>query len=587
MTRLMELSPRVAVALQRTEFNQHQIASQWIDQGDEIFRKIDNLNLTSAEERGFKIALLNSTQSAKRYLRALGKDDSPVDEFSALLDEVGGYLGTVDLGQGLRANYFPRMVIDANYFNNIEEVNTYLEQLAKKKGIKLTDYEREIAISEVINGALSRGPDQAHFGRASANLQRRVQKVTQQNVDAYADPRQGFNDYIESITNQVERRKFFQGQGVKVDDLGPNAENIETVAQRLAKQLTGGDLTPEQVDEVATLIRMRFGPGEQAPARAVQHFKNLTYTGLLGNPIAAMTQFGDLALSMHRNGIVNTVTAIADQVGRRGKLAGLDKQELLGIRNAASDFQSRAATRDILNWSLKYSGFQETDRFGKNTFIKGAMLKNQKMTQDEFMQRWGKIFDPDSTDGSLPRTQKLWDDVQNFEEITPQNREDIGFMLWNELAGVQPISLSELPQRYLQHPNGRMAYMLQSFTLKLFDVMRKDIVRKLATPGERIEGAKNAAKLSSLFVMLNGGVDSATNFILNKDQDLPDIVLNNYMKMAGFNKFMFDNIGREGLGSTVLQTLAPPTVLIDAVTDPSKALQQVPIGGKILEGRIE
>ena len=267
-------------------------------------------------------------------------------------------------------------------------------------------------------------------------------------------------------------------------------------------------------------------------------------------------------------------------------MRGVDTS-LLGIRNVAADFASKTSTRDVLNWSLKYSGFQNVDRFGKNTYIQSALMKNGQMDQTAFKAKWSEIFDPDAAPGGpTPRTDKLFNDVQQFKGITPENREDIAFMLWNELSGAQPISLSALPERYLRHPNGRMAYMLQSFTLKLFDVMRKDIYNELRA-GNTMAAAKNATKLSSLFVSMNGGIDGFKNFVLNKDQNVPDIVMNNYLKMLGMNKFMVDSVSREGLGSTLLKTIAPPTVLIDAAGDPRKALQLLPLGGKLIEGRME
>jgi hypothetical protein len=591
MRRLENLSPRVAVALKEAEFQQHYHAGQWIGRGDELFKRIENANLTDAQRMQYKISLLNSTKNARAYLSSIGKTDAAdaIAEFDALLKDVGGYLNGVDLGHNLRANYFPRTVKDLEAFPKAiqQEVNTYLEQLAKKKGIKLTDFEKEIAITEVINGALTRGPDQVHFGRAASNLQRRTNKVDRTNVAAYADPHEAFNDYIESITTQVERRRFFKGQGVKVDDLGPNAENIETVAGRLAEQLKKGDLGPDEVDEVAQLIRMRFGPGEQAPHKAVQNFKNLTYTGLLGNPLSAATQFGDLALSMHRNGIANTVRGVLSDIGGKGKLSGLDKETLLGIRNAAADFASRTPTRDLLNWSLKWSGFQRVDRLGKNSFIRAAMMKNQQMDKASFNAKWKSIFDPDAPPGGpTPRTDQLFEQVKTFDGLTDANREDLGFMLWNELSDVQPIALSALPEQYLANPNGRMAYMLQSFTLKLFDVMRKDIYQQMAQ-GNRVQAAKNATKLSTLFVANNGTVDMFKDFMLNRESTVPDTIVDNYLKLLGMNKFMVGQIEREGLGSAILKTVAPPTVLFDALTDPKEALKLAPPVGKLIEGRIE
>lgn len=589
MTRLEQLAPRVAVALKEAEFQQHFRSGQWLSEGDKLFKRVEDSGLTDAQRETYKIHLLNSTEQAKRYLRTIGKEDAAlaVDDFSRLLSDVGVYLRGVGLGENLRKNYFPRMVKDLSQFEKIEEVNTYLQQLAKKKGIKLTDFEKETAITEIINGALTRGNEGTNFGRAAGALKRRTNKVTNKNVSAYADPHEGFNDYIESITNQVERRRFFQGQNVKVSDLGPNAENIETVASRLKDQLKRGGLSIDDLDEVTQLVRMRFGPGEQAPIKAVQNFKNLTYAGLLGNPAAAATQFGDIALSAYRNGVANTVKSVLGQIGGQGKaFRELDKDTLLGIRNAAADFQSKTPTRDLLNWSLKWSGFQAVDRLGKNTFIQSAMMKNQQLTDDAFRARWKSTFDPDAQPGGpTPRTDGLLQKVKNYKGLDETNREDIGFMLWNELSDVQPIALSALPEQYLKNPNGRMAYMLQSFTLKLFDVMRKDIYKNVQA-GNHVQAAKNATKLSTLFVSMNGGVDSFKNFMLQKDSTVPDTVMNNYLKMLGMNKFMITQAEREGLGSTVLKTIAPPTVLIDAVTKPKEALKLLPPFGKLIESRI-
>ena len=589
MTRIEAISPRIATALAHSEYQQSHKSGQWLQQGDELFKRIKDAGLSDTQLRAYKIALLNSTENAKKYLRAIGKNDAAeaVVEFDAMLKQVGGYLGEVSLGGSLRKNYFPRLITDFEQFEGIKEVDTYLAQVAKKKGTDLTDFEKENAITEAINGALTRGNEDTVFGRAASQLQRRTTKVTGQNVDAYADPHQGFNDYIEGITTQVERRRFFKGQNVKVDDLGANAENIDNIAVRLKDQLKNKDMTPEEVDEVAELLKMRFGPGEQAPHRAVQNFKNLTYTGLLGNPMSAMTQAGDLALSAYKNGIRNTVSSVVEQLAGKGKLTGLDKTSLLGIRNAAADFASKVGTRDLLNGALRYSGFQHMDELGKNTFINAAMKNNQQMDTVAFKAKWKSIFDPDAAPGApTPRTDALMDKVKNFKQIDDTNREDVGFMLWNELSGTQPIALSALPEQYLKNPNGRMGYMLQSFTLKMFDVMRKDVYNNMANK-QYMEAAKNATKLTSMFVAGNSTVDAAKNFILQRDSSAPEVLVNNTLKMFGASKFMVEQATREGVGSTLLKTLAPPTALFDAIGDGKKAMSLVPVVGRNIAETIE
>ena len=345
----------------------------------------------------------------------------------------------------------------------------------------------------------------------------------------------------------------------------------------LAKGL-GNTITSKQADEIAELIRARFGPGEQASGRGVQHFKNFTYAGLLGNPIAAITQLGDLALSAHRNGIRNTVRAVIEQLSGKGKI---DKHRDLGLRDATVDFASKVASRDVLEWSLKYSGFKTMDKFGKNVFINAAMKRNSQMSKGDFFKKWQGRYDPE---GGVRRTEKLWNDVQQFEKtgLTNANREDIGLMAWNELASVQPIGLSSLPQKYLENPNGRMAYMLQTFTLKLFDVMRKDILQQVQA-GNHALAAKNAAKLTSVFVLLNAGTDAAKNFLTGKTATPSELLINNFIKMTGANKFTLDTAGRQGLGPAITSMVMPPMAMVNALIDPKAAVGLVPVVGRNLQ----
>ena len=122
--------------------------------------------------------------------------------------------------------------------------------------------------------------------------------------------------------------------------------------------------------------------------------------------------------------------------------------------------------------------------------------------------------------------------------------------------------------------------------MKLFDVMRKDIAQQVAK-GNYKQAAKNAANLSTIFVLANSNVDAAKDFVLNKESTLPETVLDNYLKLLGMNKFMVDKAGRDGLGEALMGTIAPPTIVGNALLDPREALKMVPLGGKLIEGQME
>jgi hypothetical protein len=467
-------------------------------------------------------------------------------------------------------------------FSRTKEAAELFTLLQVRKGKPLSDMDKQEAIEKVITGALSNKGQDPAFARASSNLKRRTQHVTADNVDDYMDLETSLGSYAESITKQAERRRFLQGQGVNIDDLGVDAESGETIAKLLTRSLTKAKpgMTVDEVAEAADLISLRFSTGEQASGRHFQNFRNLTLTGLLANPLSAMVQLGDLAIGAYKNGIRNTVGEVVRSLTMQGSRTGLDVKDILGINNIAADFASSTGTREILNWSLKYSGFRSMDRFGKNVFIRAAMKNNQQLDDVAFRAKWSKNFDFDSVDDSTPRTDVLLQKVRNFKKIDDTNRDDIGLMLWNELSGAQPISLSSFPEKYLANPNGRVFYMLQSFTLKTFDIMRKDIL-DAARAGDYKRAASNATKFAGLFVLANGTIDGAKDFILGRDVNPNDIMFNNMLKLLGTNKYTIESSERLGIGQALVNTIAPPAALFDALGDSRKALKLLPIGGKL------
>lgn len=638
MTRVEQLSKPIAAALSRQDFLQSKRSGEILEAGQDFFNALRKSGLSADERSKLKIYMLTDTQKAYRYLTHVGAKDgskrvSEVKDGLLKIQEnmrsnlqyledvkLAGYtrMSTKKLRRALakaspttkgieemsdtvllkrlnnlsiatvvkasKEGYFPRKIENMDQFSKTKEAAALFKLLQVRKGKPLSDMDKQEAIEKVITGALSNQGKDPAFAKASANLKRRTQNVTAANVDDYMGLENSLGSYAESITKQVERRRFLQGQGVNIDNLGVDAESGETIAKLLTRALTKTkpDMTVDEVAEVAKLISLRFSTGEQASGRHFQNFRNLTLTGLLANPLSAMVQLGDLAIGAYKNGIRNTVSEVIRSLFMQGGRTGLDVKDIMGINNISADFASNTGTREILNWSLKYAGFRNMDRFGKNVFIRAAMKNNQQLDDVAFKSKWSKNFDFDSVDGSTPRTDALLQKVRNFKKIDDTNRDDIGLMLWNELSGAQPISLSSFPEKYLANPNGRILYMLQSFTLKTFDIMRKDIL-DAARSGDYKRAASNAAKFAGLFVLGNGTIDGAKDFILGRDVNPEDIMFNNMLKLFGTNKYTLESSERLGVGQAILNTVAPPTVLFDAIGDSRKALRLLPVGGKLIE----
>jgi len=189
---------------------------------------------------------MGDRRKAAAFLRQKGHMEAArhLEEVFYVLDDMRGYLRASGYKGPLLKNYFPRQIIDASQFKTIPEVQNYLQYLAKKKGVtSFSDAESEILLTNAVNEAMLKGQDNLSFGRTSSNLKlRQLFKFDDARLDAYADPMYAFDDYVENTVRQVERQKFFNEAGAKVN-IGANAENIETAAKLIAKDLQKGDMS--------------------------------------------------------------------------------------------------------------------------------------------------------------------------------------------------------------------------------------------------------------------------------------------------------------------------------------------------------
>ena len=181
--------------------------------------------------------------------------------------------------------------------------------------------------------------------------------------------------------------------------------------------------------------------------------------------------------------------------------------------------------------------------------------------------------------------------------------QDVRLLLWHDLSDMQPVALSEMPIKYLENPNGRAFYMLKTFTLKQFDVMRRDAFKLMANKGTRTEGAKNLLRYATYFTA--GGMSSQAlkDFIMGREYDVSDAFVDNMWKMIGFNKYGAEklaNTGVKGITEAGINLVSVPTgpyinMLDDALNysqyylgidkkneAENKTIKSVPIAGSVV-----
>ena len=168
---------------------------------------------------------------------------------------------------------------------------------------------------------------------------------------------------------------------------------------------------------------------------------------------------------------------------------------------------------------------------------------------------------------------------------------------FNELSGVQPISLSEMPLNYLRNPNGRIFYSLKTFAIKQLDVMRRDIVQEIQS-GNKAEGVKNLVAYMTIIPMMGATVEEAKDMLRGQGgsvDDIPDNYIDNLFKVFGGSQYVMDKyVGKGQIGTAVGEIIAPPTDWINAISEDvwkvasgefvgsdSKMMRELPIIGKV------
>jgi len=170
--------------------------------------------------------------------------------------------------------------------------------------------------------------------------------------------------------------------------------------------------------------------------------------------------------------------------------------------------------------------------------------------------------------------------------------ENVRLYQFSELARIQPITKSELPQLYHRFPNGRAAYMLNSFTLKQFDMVRTDAYADIKA-GKPVLGMGKLLRYGMILGLANATINQITDWMLGKEtEELNATTVGlNVLKNFGMSEYQLKNFSDAPL-KTVLSLGVPPFEMFDTLlktgeqkadgTRDWRAVQYLPIIGRPL-----
>ena len=437
------------------------------------------------------------------------------------------------------------------------ELQKMQDEYAQRKGkigaAELTDQEK----SEIANRYL-RGYGLTTDGLPKFAKKRKLDNLTDEQIEKfYTSPEESLSLYFRNAINTVERNRFFGRNLVKAKG---DIDIDDSVGKLIAEDTS---LSPEQINDLTGLIKSRFVGGEQSTGSAIGTIKDLGYMGTIANPISAIVQLGDLGVSGALNGFRNTFAAMF-----KTKDIGLID---VGINNAMQEVAEGGTrgTARLLNKLFDISGFRTLDRLGKETFMNASFRKaiNQVKTpagERAFKRKWGQFYGDDVF--------AIIDDLKAYKPKSKGGEgitDNIKFHGFNELSGIQPISMLEMPQPYLDNPNiGRISYMLKSFMIKQLDVARRGVIQEFKK-GNKKTAIKNATVLAGYLSAANVGTRLVRDLLLGRDiepEQIPTQAMWALTGVYGIDKYTTDRYLKEGrVTEYAVNFITPATPIVDSV----------------------
>lgn len=473
------------------------------------------------------------------------------NEIRETLDGLYKRANQVGFDIGYQKDYWPRMIKDTQgfleYLGKQEYWSILNEAIERKQmdlGRLLSQEEKANLVNTMIRGYKG---GQITLSKTGSMKERVIDLVTPELNVFYYDSPASLVKYIKEVDDKIAARKFF-GKGNK--DEGFN--NIDdSIGAYTVDLLAKGKITPKQELELRNILNARFNP--RGTHGIVGLYKNLAYITVMGSPLNAITQLGDQTWAIYRAGIYRTIKA--DVRGVLGKSA--ITKESLGIESnkIAQEFSDNGRMSKAVNKIFELTGLNKMDRLGKEALVKGAIEKYQSLAKNpplDFLKKLDDIFGNE--------TNQVLIDLKGGE-IT----ENVKLLAFNELLDFHPVALSEMPEKYLTSGNGRILYMLKSYTLKQFDIFRREAFQEMKK-GNWGKGVKNLLYLAFLVVLTNGVADEIKDLLTKRKTKLSDRVVDQLAMLAGFSRYNLGKVSEVGLGSALLKTITPPTNLVDNIS---------------------
>lgn len=583
-TRLNQINPKLKDRMRRYEFDLRQRVLRDERLAKPFLEK--HKKLSDKDKSYLDLALKNND---KQMIDEIVDRNNMRNEYSNVryvLDQLFERARKTGVDIGYITEYYPRQIKDPKgmlkFFKQQEqwpEMQKVINEKEEKLGRKLTDLEKAQLLNTMLTGI--RGKN-----RTPGNIKKReISVVTPDINEFYQDAPQSLLNYIYSVNDYVETRRFF-GKSAKSAEL--NEEAIKaSIGAFVLELLETGEVTGAQAQEVSDALLARFST--KGTGKNVSLIKNISYLETMGSVTSAITQIGDIAFSLYKNGFYKTGKAFSKSLLGKPEIT----KEDIGIEKIAEEFSDKSTSAKAVDKVFKIIGLEWMDRLGKQTQINAAFYKFKALAEKKdkkFIEKMKSVF------GKY--TEQVVNDLK--EGVASDN---VKFLLFSELADVQPIALSEMPEGYLRGGNARILYMLKTYTIKQIDVFRNEVFLQMRK--DPAKALSNFVRLSAMLILANATADVIKDLILGRPLESDDDeenyiwekITDNILRLSGLTKYSLYKFKKEGVAEGISSIVLPPILNFitrgakdidksmkdDGEFEPHQAeiIQSVPLLGKL------
>ncbi|MFO7890679.1 MAG: hypothetical protein R6V04_10110 [bacterium] len=585
-TRLNRISPAIKDRVRRYIYDTMNVSNNYRKRVEPFLVKMKKLH--PGDRKVLDLALKNrETKLIDEIIKSYGMKED-YDRVRKLLDSMWKEAESVGIEMGFLKDYFPRTIRDKdgllNELRGSDNWNMFQEAInAKQKKLDrpLTEVEVVKLIDQILQGytpGLSQKP---------GNIQNRAISKLDRNLDRFYYPSsESLVRYIDAITEAITARKFF-GKHLQADGSQIDADlSIGAVA---AEMFADNKINAQQQQELKELLAAIFRPGHAGPIASI--FRNVEYIDTMGSISSAITQIQDISFAMHNAGIFNALTSYLDvlqkNIRRRGDLI---KMEDLSINKIAHEFAEPSKSAKVVEAVFKSTGLTFMDRLGKETLINASFKKMKKQAMKESKSLRDKlkpIFEKE--------TSSVIADLK-----AGKVSENVKYLLFNDVANMQPIALSEMPEAYIRAKNGKLLYMLKSFYIRQVDVFRKAAfadIKNAKGKKAKVEAVGRLARLAGAFFAMGVASDTIKDLVFGRDispDALEDSAIDNIWKIMGLSKYQSWQFREKGGWEVMQKMVTPPARILettwrdfhrwqkdDLSLETSEAIGSIPHGGKL------